>query len=106
MLRNSLFRPRRRPTASDWWEYLGSFGDDFFGDDLVGDGDELSEAVALTGTVRNVAAPAASNRQLLSCGTDSLAPIRRSNRRLVERRDARSGAGEPDSFASSAGGRS
>jgi hypothetical protein len=24
---------RRRERAGEWWEYLGSFGDDFFGDD-------------------------------------------------------------------------
>jgi hypothetical protein len=46
MLLSSLFRARRRPTASDWWEFFGSFGDDFFGDDLVGDGDEPFEGGA------------------------------------------------------------
>jgi hypothetical protein len=24
---------RRRERSGEWWEYLGSFGDDFFGDD-------------------------------------------------------------------------
>jgi hypothetical protein len=30
----SLLRSRRRPTLRDWWAYFGSFGDDFFGDDI------------------------------------------------------------------------
>jgi hypothetical protein len=30
----SLFRSYRRPTLREWWSYFGSFGDDFFGDDI------------------------------------------------------------------------
>jgi hypothetical protein len=26
-----------RERSGEWWAYLGSFGDDFFGDELLGD---------------------------------------------------------------------
>jgi len=34
MTRFLFFRSRRRVPARDWWAYFGSFGDDFFSDDL------------------------------------------------------------------------
>ena len=34
MYRLSRFRCRRRLTVREWWAYFGSYGDDFFGDDV------------------------------------------------------------------------
>ena len=76
-----LPRPRWRPTARDWWDYFGSFGDDFFGDDPLDGGDDPSEADQLTELDSDVDPPAPSTRQLLSCGTNSLAGSWRSIRR-------------------------
>jgi hypothetical protein len=34
MFRCSFFRSRPRLTVREWWAYFGSYGDDFFGDDV------------------------------------------------------------------------
>lgn len=50
VLVRNLFRTCRvRPKRDrDWWAYFGSFGDDFFGDDMVDEAHSCSTLSALT----------------------------------------------------------